>query len=114
MEDWLDMVRLERGMRNSFLVNRKPTESEIGRMKDFFKQMEDTKRAVERLTSELRVSQHRRHAKDRIRREIIRFCLLYESLEELVMEVDCLDSQFMFDLGQISNTVEAAIRDTLN
>jgi len=104
MRNWSSIEELERGTRNSFLINRKPTEIEIYRTKGLLIEIEKTAATIEVLEG-LRFSGSNYAALRQIKEEIEYLFIIYESLREMIRENASLQFLFVFDIAKIGGTI---------
>lgn len=114
MEDWFSRVVTEKRMRNSFLINRKPTQSDIFRIKDLFEQIEKTVPHLENSLRELENSRTVSRAQTQMREQTIHLAISYASLKDMIAyDRDVVDRLF-FDLVTINRSLQGVFEKTAN
>ena len=114
MENWLSIEGLVRGMRNSFLINRKPTQIEIYRIKDLFKQIMETTATIQTLSDRLKSFSCNASTTYQIQEEAIRLLVIYGSLEKMVRANEHLQERFIFDIAKAKTQIEDILAKTLS
>lgn len=101
MVDWLNIEGSDRQIRDSFLINKKPTQVEISRIKSIFRQIEEALITIENLRKGLGGYRSESDIKRRICNERERLLLLYESLNEIFTSHKYLWVQFTTETTKI-------------
>ena len=99
------MVELEKETRNSFLINRKPTEIEIYQARSLFAEIEEMATTVETMMKHLRASGCGSGAKEEIEEKAIHLLSAYDLFNAIVEDSDNLQLLFIFDIAKARRTV---------
>lgn len=114
MENWLSIEELERESRNSFLIHRQPTEIDIYRLKELFRQIEEAIATIETLVRELKTPGPKSSPKYRIEEEAVRLLFASESLNEMTGDNKALKEQFILGLVKIKSRVDMILERIIN
>ncbi len=106
MEDQFYMIGTDGRIRDSFLIDKKPTQVEISRMKSLLEQIEESIEAVKILGHKSKSSRITCSVKRRMDEETDRLTFICESLEEMVVKNNGLRDQFVFDINKLKRKIE--------
>ena len=110
MENWLNIEGLERGIRNSFLINKKPTEVEIYHIRGLFAQAQRSITSIENLLGKLKTPSFERRITNQITEETTYLLSIGESLKEIIDHDEDLSDQFVFDIARIKKKIVTILR----
>lgn len=110
MRNWSSIEELERGTRNSFLINRKYTVTEIYRMEGMFRTIEQLVANMENSASDLKTSVFRDRAKHEIDEETLCLLIMCECLEEILDHNQRLENRFFFEITRIRKKTDRILR----
>lgn len=106
MEDRLAIIGQDGWIRNSFLIDKKPTQLEIIRVKALFRQIEEVLMKIENLRRKSRASGSEFDVKWQIYEEREHLLAMYELLKKILIENKVLQEQFVFDIRRMERKVE--------
>ena len=110
MGNWLSIEGLERGTRNSFLINRKPTDTEIHRLRGLFTQIEQATTTIKTLLRRFQSSGSKSDIKRQIEEKTVHLLYVYESLKEMVRSSEGLRDRFIFDMERIERNTRTSLK----
>jgi len=110
MEDRLAMIGQDGWIRDSFIIDKKPTEVEIFRIKSIFRQIEEALMTIESLMRKSTISGIQFDTKRRIRKEQEHLLVLQESLRKIWGSNECLQLLFLLEITKIDRRTAKTLK----